>query len=149
MSDTVFKLIPENPRYVPDQESRIKAKEYLATLFPEAEDVVDKVRDKIDFIDAGTNLETITCPNCLSRINMDWWQLAMKQAAKNQFANLTINTPCCGDTLSLNDLQYHWTAGFARYSLEVRNPGKDVDDRVNILEDTLGTMLRKIWAHYY
>ncbi len=148
MSDTVFKLIPENPGYVPDPESRAKAKQYLATLFPEAEQVVDQVRDKIDFIDAGTNLETITCPECLSIISKDWWQSAMSQASKGRFANLTINTPCCGATLSLNDLLYHWPVGFARYSLEVRNPDKEVDDRVNALEDTLHTMLKKIWAHY-
>ena len=148
MSDTVFKLIPENPSYVPDQESRTKAKEYLATLFPEAEKVVDQVREKIGFIDAGTNLETITCSDCLSMISTEWWQSAMSRAYKDHFANLTINTPCCGATLSLNDLLYHWPVGFARYSLEVRNPGKEVDDRVNTLEDILGTMLRKIWAHY-
>jgi hypothetical protein len=148
MSDTVFKLIPDNPSYVPDQESRTKAKAYLATLFPEAAEIVDKARERIEFIDAGTNLETITCPNCLSRIDRDWWQHEMKRASIGHFTNLTIDTPCCEATLSLNDLLYHWTCGFARYSLEVRNPGKEVDDRVNVLEDTLGTMLRKIWAHY-
>ncbi len=148
MSDTIFKLIPENPAYIPDPESRAKAKAYLAILFPEAEKIVDQVRNTIDFIDPGTNLETITCPECLSRLGKDWWQLAMSRASKAHFANLAIDTPCCGATLSLNDLLYHWPAGFARYSLEVRNPNKEVDDRVNALEDTLGTMLRKIWAHY-
>jgi len=149
MDDTVLKLFPDNPAYVPDQVSRAKAKEYMVTLFPEATEVVEKVSGKIEFIDAGTNLETITCPNCLMKINMGWWQLAMKQANETHFRNLAINTPCCGAILSLNDLQYHWPVGFARYSLEVINPGWDMDgDEVKILESTLGSELRKIWAHY-
>ena len=149
MDDTVLKLFPDNPTYVPDQASRAKAKEYMVTLFPEATEVVEKVSEKIEFIDAGTNLETISCPNCLLRINKDWWQLAMKRAYETHFTNLAINTPCCGAPLTLNDLQYHWPVGFARYSLEVVNPGMDMEaDKVNILENTLGSELRKIWAHY-
>ena len=35
MDDTILKLFPDNPTYVPDKASRTKAKEYMLTLFPE------------------------------------------------------------------------------------------------------------------
>ncbi|NZD50784.1 hypothetical protein [Rhizobium leguminosarum] len=36
-----------------------------------------------------------------------------------------INTvaPCCGATVSLNDLRYVWPAAFGRFALEAHNPG--------------------------
>jgi len=94
MSDTVLKFFPEDLNFVPDKALQDKAREYLVIEFPEATEVVSKASEKIIFIDAGTNLETITCPDCLYKIDMGWWRLAMKRATETHFTDLTIDTPC-------------------------------------------------------
>ncbi len=39
------------------------------------------------------------------------------------FRLLPIETPCCGASLTLNKLCYHWHCAFGRLSVEVLNPG--------------------------
>ena len=73
----------------------------------------------------------------------------MDVAFQNNFADLNVVMPCCDAGLSLNDLKYVTTAGFARFSLEIHNPEGDIqDDQLQKLEEILGSRLRKIWAHY-
>jgi hypothetical protein len=33
--------------------------------------------------------------------------------------------PCCGTTLSLNDLDHRWPCGFARFDVAIWNPERD------------------------
>jgi hypothetical protein len=62
---------------------------------------------------------------------------------------MLIETPCCSHNLSLNDLDYHWPAGFARYHLEARDPsGEFTDEHRAAVEGILHCSLRLIWAHY-
>ncbi|MBI3968757.1 MAG: hypothetical protein HY329_24235 [Chloroflexi bacterium] len=51
--------------------------------------------------------------------------------------------------MSLNDLTYERQVGFARFILEVVNPGvlRLADEAIAQLEATLGCDLRVIWAH--
>ncbi len=74
----------------------------------------------------------------------------MDKAYASAFEELAITLPCCGGTTSLNDLDYDWPAGFAKFVLEAMNPNvKDLDvEAVNRLEATLGCALRRIWTHY-
>ena len=73
----------------------------------------------------------------------------MDKAYERKFTNLSILMPCCGLRTTLNDLQYHYPAGFTRFCIEVVNPSKDLtQEELNILETTLNTKLRKIWSHY-
>jgi len=67
-----------------------------------------------------------------------------------QFRDLRVTTPCCGRPTTLNDLAYSWPVGFARFTLEVLNPGLDsLPESVRRrLEDTLDCRIRLIWAHY-
>lgn len=149
MSDSVLKLIPASPKCVPDHEALKVASHLLASFFPEAEEATFESTERVRFIDPGQNLERITCPVCGGEIDMAWWQKAMSAAYQTHFSDLAIELPCCSATSSLNELQYDWPAGFARFVLEVRNPNGGVQDtQLEQLEMILGCTLREIWAHY-
>jgi hypothetical protein len=66
-----------------------------------------------------------------------------------QFIDLAITTPCCGASVSLNDLRYVWPAGFGRFVLKAMNPNiPDLQyDEEAQLRTILGCNLRKIWLH--
>jgi hypothetical protein len=72
----------------------------------------------------------------------------MDIAYQNSFRNLEILVPCCGEKSSLNDLVYILPAGFARFSIEIRNPSQDFGNRLPVLEELLNISLKSIWAHY-
>jgi hypothetical protein len=149
VSDTILRLIPDEPNRVPSAAAREMAAGVLQRALLQADDVSDLVTRTVRFVDCGDNFETVRCPRCGADVG-EWWTLAMEAAHDQQFADLRATTPCCGTTVSLNDLAYSWPAGFARYTLEVPNPGvgslpKPIHQR---LEQVLGGRLREIWAHY-
>jgi hypothetical protein len=55
----------------------------------------------------------------------------------------------CGAASSLNDLQYYFPQGFARFVLSAVEPNIfDLEDgQVRELEGLLGCKLRKVWVH--
>ena len=149
MSDNILKLIPFSPTYMPDDYSIEKALTHLQQHVQSA-DNINVVKSNLPrFIDQGANFEKIICPNCTSLIDVNWWQEAMDKAYKNGFEDLTIKTSCCGMETSLNELKYYWPAGFARLSIEIRNPRTEIpDDVLEKVEEILHSHIRKIWAHY-
>ena len=74
----------------------------------------------------------------------------MSRAFESAFVSLTVSVPCCGSTISLNDLHYERPAGFARFVLEARNPNvADLpEEEIAGLSSILGASLRLIWARY-
>jgi hypothetical protein len=149
MSDDFLRLIPTIPEYIPDSQTQKQLQELFASFVPQADQVSTKATDVVVFVDQGENLERIVCPGCDSQLDVLWWQTAMNLAYEKGFTDLVITTPCCGTACSLNDLKYHWPAGFARFVLEARNPNTELDNsHIQALEQELGCTLRKIWAHY-
>jgi hypothetical protein len=151
MSTNVLRIIPCDPSYVPPARDRKEATAVLRRLLPRAEDIQAIVHDRISFVDAGDNFEAVRCPACKRELDMDWWQKAMGTAGANDFADLNVEVPCCGAKTSLNDLDYHWPAGFARFTLEASEPQlADVLDTQAVaqLETLLGTRVRQVRAHY-
>jgi len=61
--------------------------------------------------------------------------------------DLSFVATCCGSTLSMNELEYGWPCGFARFSISARNPNvADFPKRdIEALERLLGTGLRVVW----
>lgn len=149
MSDDVLKLIPMCPNYVLSKDILGQAVKLAREFFPQAEDVSARVTEKTSFIDQGQNWERVRCPRCGTVIADSWWKKAMDAAHESGFVDLDARVPCCGTTISLNDLCYEWPAGFARTVIEIRNPGKElaVQERKE-LEKVFGYKLREIWAHY-
>jgi len=103
----------------------------------------------IEFVDAGSNFESITCPICGQVIDTAWWSDAMDAAFQSEFSDLGIVTPCCYRNTSLNDLVYDFPQGFARFRLQAVNPripGLE-PNQLRTLEQALGCNLRVIWQH--
>jgi len=121
----------------------------LRAIFPRADDVRVQLSDQVRFVDQGANWERVLCPFDATELSAEWWQAAMDQAYQKDFNDLAVTLPCCKRTSSLDELHFEWPAGFARFSLEVRNPKGDLDtERISQLERTLGLSLKIIWAHY-
>lgn len=149
MSDNYLRLIPSDTTYVPSLAIGQQARELLALFTINADEVAASEYDEVQFVDAGSNWEGVFCPACGAPIENEIWRTLVDQAFMTQFANLIVIMPCCGITVSLNDLHYEWPAGFARFVLQARNPGGDVSlEQIQRLEALLGCRLRKIWAHY-
>ncbi|WSH63252.1 hypothetical protein U8Q05_16350 [Rhizobium ruizarguesonis] len=47
----------------------------------------------------------------------------METGSADGFKDLNTVAPCCGATVSLNDLRYVWPAAFGHFALEAHNPG--------------------------
>lgn len=149
MFDAYLRLIPSSPDFVPDINSIDRAILLLNEDFPGPGKIHFEISDSPRFIDQGENWEQVMCPCCNATLDLEWWQNAMDDAYKTEFQNLVVKVPCCGRDTSLNDLTYDWPAGFARFSIEINNPGTWVADlRFHQIETILGTPLRKILAHY-
>ncbi|MBK8022455.1 MAG: hypothetical protein IPK19_13765 [Chloroflexi bacterium] len=149
MSDNYLRLIPISPEYIPETLASEEAQRQLSAFVPHADEVKVIITDEIEFVDQGGNFERVVCPLCERELDIGWWQEAMDAAYATRFASLVVDLPCCHNESSLNSLRYEWPAGFARFVLEARNPGTDLNEaQVHALEQILGCALRKIWVHY-
>lgn len=149
MSENMLRLIPTDPLYVPSSDAQAQARTVLASLLSEGE-VSITMMEEVSFIDQGSNFERVLCPCCGAVVPMEWWSQEMDRAyGASHFQDLSIMLPCCQTPSSLNDLDYDWPAGFARFLLEARSPGSDLTpEHVSLLASVLGCSVRKIWAHY-
>lgn len=148
MSESDLRLIPTDPYFVPEPAAVEQAHRLFAAYLPASYETTASVFDKVQFVDPGGNLEKIVCPHCQSVLAIDWWKQAMDTSFAGGFLKLGVNMPCCGNRTTLNDLQYVWPAGFARFMLEAIDSERDLtDEQLRELERILGTPLRKIWAH--
>lgn len=149
MSDNMIRLIPTDPTFVPDDSQARAVVALLATIAPQADriDFVDE--GTVVFVDAGENFESISCGSCGADIDFDWWGEEMGAASANDFSNLATTAPCCGATTTLNDLVYSWPQGFARWRVEVTNPGVgQLDSETEqALSLALGHPIRLIYSH--
>lgn len=155
MSTIYLRLIPQSPTFVPTPHARWQAKELFERMIDGADELDATVTEDVQFVDAGGNLHLIACPKCGHNLD-DWWTEAATAAYENRFRDLNVELPCCGATCSLNDLHYELPVGFARFVLEARDPHmliglqpkkRDLTpDDLQLLEQTLGCPLRRIWA---
>jgi hypothetical protein len=150
LSENVLRLIPTDPHFVPDDASAQRAKDQFAQFVPGADEVTETRSEDIQFVDPGANLERISCPRCGQDLAIEWWQERMDAASATRFIALAVTTPCCGANVSLNDLNYEWPAGFARFVLEALNPGVAdlAPTEVATIAEIVGAPLRRIWARY-
>jgi hypothetical protein len=151
MSTSVLKVIPIDPKWTPGPAEREKARALLLRYVPESPEVIAVVREHVEFIDQGGNFERILCPGCGEELVTEWWQSAMDKAYEGHFEDLRVRTPCCRSATTLNELKYEWAAGFARFSIEARDPNRSEElskEEMGGLEALLGCRLRQVWAHY-
>ncbi|SKA09342.1 hypothetical protein [Sediminibacterium ginsengisoli] len=148
MSVTVLKLIPTTATYIPDEEKQKKAVALLRTIYPRNE-IAASVTERVEFIDPGSNFESISCNKCNSTIEIEAWHELMDKAWQNNFSDLMITTPCCNNASSLNELTYQFPAGFSMFTLVIFAPSEKIRSAdFQRLQNELNSPLKEIWAHY-
>lgn len=149
VSDNFLRLIPSDPEWTPEV-SPDGALELLTRLVPDAESVNVEIRDGVEFFDSGGNFVGLRCPLCNAQLDQAWWAAKMATAAASGFADLHVDTPCCGAQTSLNELRYDWPAGFARFVIELLNPGRSWLDasELSLVAAAIGCPVRQVMAHY-
>lgn len=144
MSDTFLKIIPTTPTYIPGQDN---ANTLLSSLF-KGKEIENTMADTVEFIDQGQNFESVSCNLCGHTFEIEDWQDAMDKAYEQRFADLQFSPSCFNKVTSLNDLDYKWPAGFAKFSISIANPDEGLDSAsLSELQKILNTPLRVIWAH--
>lgn len=150
MSDSILRIIPSDPAFVPDADAQRSAASLVRDAFPRANDIGVRTEDVVTFVDAGANFDAIFCPQCAHELGQDWWAEAMDRAAERTFADLAVKLPCCDASSSLNDLRYEMPQGFARFVIDILNPGvADIPASLTArLCEVLDCKVRFVWAHY-
>jgi hypothetical protein len=130
---------------------QLQARNLLADIAPNADQIEIHVFDRIAFFDCGANFERVLCPSCGSEIPIEWWQQRMDDdfAMNTGFKLAKYSTPCCDTAVTPHELHYEWPQGFGRFSLEAMNPNIGLldDDQKKAFEVILGTRLRVIYQH--
>lgn len=155
VSDNCLRLIPVIPTWVPDVEAVAAARGYVAGLFvgpgASADEVTHEFYDKVTVIDSGVNTESAKCRRCSGRVDLAWVCEVIGQRA-DDLSQLDVVLPCCGETSSLNDLEYDWPMGFASFEICVLNgtraPYELQPDELERLGSLLGCSVRQVLAHY-
>lgn len=127
MSDFVLNIISTDPAWVPSGDLAGRAVLVFQRLVPAATEVKAEFFGGIQFVDQGSNFESVSCPRCGELLDQAWWSERMDAAWSpdtSRFTDLQVLTPCCAARSSLNDLDYCWPAGFASFSLSAWNPGR-------------------------
>ena len=148
MSDNWIKLVPVDPKLVPDSARQKQAADYIRRTLNTSEIEIESSH-KVEFFDCGSNFESVHCPHCHSSIEMNWWGDRIGDDFNKGFQLLPYSLPCCGKRASLNELVYEWPQAFGRFVLSVMNPGipKLQDEDRRQLEEILGTQIRVVYQH--
>lgn len=147
MSDHIVRIIPCDPFYMPPEQELNAAKAYLEAHI-RSDGINISVKASPVFVDCGSNLSKISCPKCGEELDIGWWQGAMSKAFEGEFMVLNAVAPCCGASVSLNELCYYFPCGFARARIEIYNPAQPIEGQILApVQKILGTELRVIHAH--
>jgi hypothetical protein len=150
MSVSYLRIIPTQPDWVPEDDAAQALEAAVHEKFSEFGDVTATDHGEIIFVDQGEGFEWARCPKCGSEIDLDWWGEMMDGAAESDFEHLDVRPVCCGKNVSLNDLEYHQPAGFARFVVEVEgyDGGFLEAKELSRLSDIAGFPLRQVLARY-
>lgn len=150
MSTNLLRIIPTDPAWTPAERAAGEALAVLRDMAPEASGTTAVRHGDVTFVDQGGNFETLRCPVCAAELEMDWWHAAMEAASKGRFADLSVAAPCCAARTSLDELDYDWPAGFARFVLEATDPcrGDPTEEELARITAALGHPVRIIWARH-
>lgn len=147
MSDCITKIIPRDPLFIATETSLSNAKAIILQSI-KCDSVVIEHNETPSFIDCGSNLESIRCPECGEALDFGWWGEAMDGAFEWGFLTLEVETPCCAKKTSLNELRYDFPCGFACCAVNVLNPVSPIDEKtLDSVRNILGTDVRVIQAH--
>ena len=156
MSDQIIKIIPCDPHFVlnmpNDSDKAKKINDILQHIKSDTiahNEISTTFGQQPAFIDCGSNLASISCPNCNQEISFEWWGQAMDNAHASNFEGLTVTTPCCNTKTSLNNLEYDMPCGFASFYISIANPkAEPTQNDLEQIEGVLGVPVKTVIAHY-
>jgi hypothetical protein len=145
MTDTFLIIIPNDPDAETSDDIAEAACVALEAAFPNAEDISYDMFDEVRFIDPGVAFDSVHCPACGKDAD-PWWPAAMDKAARLEFDDLDVVTKCCKAAISLNDMRYAPSAGFARFAIVVVGAGgQDLNaSQLLSVEAALGMAVRVV-----
>ena len=149
MSDSWIILIPQEPDFLPAALAQHEAVGYFSKLAPKASDIDMQTSPQNRFVHCGANFSRILCPVCGLEISKEWWRSRMEEEDVVGYTLNPVRLPCCGNERNLNNIIYEWAQGFARFSIQAKNPdiGKLTDDNLREFERILNCRLRAIYCH--
>ncbi|RQW84616.1 hypothetical protein [Micromonospora globispora] len=154
MSDFYVSLIPTDVNWQPTSKAAAEAEAYVRRVFPDPDgvqqDVTVEFYDRITAVDAGENIQRITCPRCDHDIPLDWYEDLIEQT-EGEFDSPNVTVPCCDTAAGLDALKFDWPSGFARFEIAVANPVRGeyefTADEAGAVAAILGHPLRQVLAH--
>ncbi|MFG3604844.1 hypothetical protein [Micromonospora chersina] len=154
MSDFYISLIPTDVNWQPTSAAATEAEAYVRRVFLDPDgvqqDVAVEFYDRITVVDAGENVQKITCPRCDRDIPLDWYEDLIEET-EGEFDSLSVTVPCCETAVALDTLKFDWPSGFARFEIAVANPARAeyefTPDEIGAVEAILGHPLRQVVAH--
>jgi hypothetical protein len=148
MSDNWLRFIPSDPMFQPASDAASAAVAFLQSYTPLAQHVEARFLSEVTFIDPGGNWSGVACSACGADAE-PWWSDAMSAAADRKFRDLMITAGCCGATVSLNELRYHWPVAFGCFVLEAMNPNiADISPaQKQQISEALGCSIRTVKVH--
>ena len=151
VSEDYLQLLPTDPAFIPSAEAASAALQALESIAPESDEVEVMEEPGVAFVDAGENFSAVRCPACGAELEIiPWWQGEMDRAFATRFQDLSVVPPCCRTPMTLNDLDYDWPQGFARWWLRARNPNRYKLQAGELAEiaSAVEHPLREVWTHY-
>ena len=147
MSDHLVKIIPKDPFCKVSNAALQSAKSFLEKQ-KRGDSVEMEFNETPIFVDCGSNLEHISCPNCGEMLDFGWWGEAMDKAAESEFTLMEVEMPCCRNIISLNDLNYYFPCGFACCLIQIYNPEQNIEDEIiDVIQNILGSCVCIVEAH--
>lgn len=146
MADNWMCLFPEEPLSpLPAPEALQSAQSRIAEMLP-ITDGIEILADAMPFqIHGGANWDGVSCPACGADLET-WWDDVMSGWVEGDRSSLAVVTPCCSCQTTLDKLNYGWPFGFGRFSIEIRNPQRELSaDELGDLGRLLGVKLRFLW----
>jgi hypothetical protein len=142
-------FIPTDPAFQPTRAAADEAVKLFQSIAPQAHEIEAVFFDDIEFHHSFQNWDGVECTACGADLQDWFFGMFPKVDPSDRAAGLPVTTPCCGLKTSMNDLDFGWGAGFARFALEVLRPGfRDTsEDQDRALAACLGCNLRKFWRH--
>ncbi|MER5429638.1 hypothetical protein [Streptomyces sp. NPDC002588] len=164
MSEDILSVIPTDPHWQPTQQAADRTVTLARQLSHEDPDGLapgnapapdPDLQIDVDWydaptpVDAGDNLERITCPHCAAQIPVTWFLDLLETHCETGFPTLATVVPCCDTATTLDALHYDWPCGFARFEIAVWNPEHVwfTDEQLTALGAVLGHPVRQIRAH--
>lgn len=153
MSDHFLVVIPADPKApLPDDGGEALCAA-LREIAESDECRVKSYEDRVQFIDAGENFESVSCPACRTTLETEWWGDQMNHCwndEKRRFHLHPHSLPCCGASRDLSELVYEWPQGFATWFVSARNEGRGplTGDELARLETIAGQKLTAIAQMY-